>query len=175
MLECDFQPLLTRLNATQQRIETAPGRFQQRIEEVFAYARSEILYDAHTFPYQAPLPFIWSHDQVKQDRARRWWFANYVNNPAEPKGTRNRYMRKALLDHDTRVLGVIGDESGSLTLENKNRGAWYVFGAGQIPSHKASGHPRFSKVADKWRPILAGRTTKAWLEVSAPFVNAISA
>lgn len=161
--EVDARPAVLTLDRIGDGIERTPKTFQPVVQRLFAQARTYILVDAHTAPYQSPLPFIWSFNPTKQAKARAWWFANYVNNASRKKGSRNRYRRTAELDSATRVPGVITAQGGQLTLENERKGAVYVFGFKQVPSHAASGHPLFSKVAEKWRPLLADGVCKAWL------------
>lgn len=145
-------------------LEQSPKRFKDKVRRRFAYARSYILYEAHTAPYQSPLPFIWSLDPIKQAKARAWWFAHYVRNPKRPRGARNRYVRTAKLDQGTQVIGEISETTGKLTLQNERKGAYYVFGPGQNPSHERSGHPLFVRVANKWGTRLADQLVSDWLD-----------
>lgn len=78
-------------------------------------------------------PFVWSYDKTKNERARRWFFANY------PAG----YTRTGALGRNWKSSielaagGVI-----EIAVENDSRAASYVYGSdtyGQVPGHETTG------------------------------------
>ena len=160
MTTLDTASAVAALKRIEQRLQTRPARFEQRVQRIKVRFTPAILKNAHTSPRQSALPFTWSLAPSKQQKARAWYFANKV-----PKGSKGgRYRRTGKTDAQTKVVERMDESGGEWSLVNTSPGAFWLFGGGQVPSHSSSGHPRFEEVGAKWRGLLGEAVATAWLE-----------
>jgi hypothetical protein len=119
-----------------------------------------------------PLParhagkFIWSLDKQANERARRWWFANRKGQGAYQRRGKNGGL-VSQFDLQTNIASA----NGFITIINKAKGAKYVFGDSQIPSHRLTGHPRLNVAAAELGVELSTRLGKLWLTVADPLAG----
>lgn len=112
------------------------GAMKRISNQVIDYALKE----ARIYPANSPaLPFVWSYDKEKQNRARRWYFANKV-----PKGSAGgRYQRTGALGQAWQGKVETTPTSGTISIVNPTVASDYVYGAQQVPSHYLTG----------WQPL----------------------
>ena len=113
-----------------------------------------------TEPRLPTLPFIWSNDPVKQNRARRWYFANKVKGRVG-----GRHIRTHALIRKWKV--VAGSLSGGsvITVSNDMPGLDYVQGPLQVPSHRDSGWVQYDDVLLKVEKKANDSLIDAWFDI----------
>lgn len=108
-------------------LQTAFDRQSRRI-------RSELTTALHTEPGSIPdLPFVWSHDPMKQARARRYYFGVILKGKKRKGG---RYTRTHQLVNSWKVTYNARTGDGEITARNNASGFDYVIGNRQVPSHQ---------------------------------------
>lgn len=113
-----------------------------------------------TEPRPPSLPFVWSHDPVKQGRARRWYFANKVRgNPA------GRYVRTHALVNNWQVSAGSLANGTVISVTNTTPGLDYVQGPLQVPSHATSGWAQYDDVLLKAEQKANDTLIDAWFNV----------
>lgn len=145
-------------------IRESPALYRTATNLELRRVRPLILADMRLKPrHSRAIRFVWSLDAAADNRARRWWFANYVK--GKPPGV---YQRTGATERATKVTGSADKTNGELSIEVPERAGMFVFNIDnrQIPSHALSGHPRIQDVAEKWRPILDERLSKMWFTIS---------
>lgn len=102
--------------------------------------------------------FIWSRNKAANKRARGWWFANIAKGNINTNGS--NYVRTGGLQKRWRVYFNVTTNDATITLENRSRGAKYVYGnkeRPQIPGHKTTGWKSVNRqIAGKRRTLDAG-------------------
>lgn len=141
--------------------QRAPQRMRTLVNREIKKVRPLILKDLRVTPPQSPLPFVWSRDPIANLRARRWYFANKVRGRAG-----GRYRRTGKMGKAWRVEGSFRDTGGNLIITNKARGAVFVHGYRQVPSHTRTKWPRLTTVARRWGRRMAKRYEEIWREVT---------
>lgn len=149
-------------------MDAAPKRLRNGAQRIVSREGSKVLKELQAAPEPSPLPFVWSLNPAKQERARRWYFANKV-----PKGRgrgkgRGRYRRTGTLKKAWKVRANLSDRNGLLVLENDAPGAAFVYGPRQVPSHMATGWPEGEKVAFAASERLTDALIDYWFEASIP-------
>lgn len=109
-------------------------------------------------PSAPSLPFIWSHDPVKQRKAQRWYFKNKA---LDRLG--GRYSRTQALVNNWKTVGRRTQDGAEIATGNDTPGIEYVQGPLQVPSHTQSGWERYDIVLPKAREKAAGMITDKWL------------
>lgn len=140
-----------KLPGLQRALQQYPELAMHRIDSAFKKELTPaFLNDISRYPSprNQSVKFVWSHDPVKNAKARRWFFKHY------PKG----YTRTGALKRAWRVTTVLGKGSIALSISNTRKGAVFVVGdlktsAGQIPGHKATGWPLAKPTADVYLSI----------------------
>jgi hypothetical protein len=101
-------------------------------------------------------PFVWSTNKVANDRARKWFFANY------PQG----YTRTGEFARGWQITFNEGLNNISMSVSNSLPAAGYIVGnvrtgAGQIPGHARTGHALVYKTIDFWSDAAIAVATDA--------------
>ena len=111
---------------------------------------------------------MWSLDPFANARAQRWYFANKV-----PRGSRGgRYKRTgALLESIDIVTVRESTDTELIALSTDARGAEYVIGDRQVPSHQRSGWPRLDEIAEEESENLTDELIELWFTVTDPFAG----
>lgn len=113
------------------------------------------------------LPFIWSYDPVKQNRALRWYFANKV-----PKGSKGgRYKRTGKLLRAWEIKSIITPDSVTVTAQNNAPGADYVIGDRQVPTHYETGWGQQDEILQRWSVELQDDMIEMWYTITDPFAG----
>lgn len=114
-----------------------------------------------TYPEGVPtLPFIWSYDPAKQNRARRWYFAN------KAKGNiGGRYQRTGGLGKAWETKAVITPLAGEIELINTSPAATYVYGPLQVPSHYLTGWQPLGDSEKQVTEFAENLLIEAWVSV----------
>jgi hypothetical protein len=91
-------------------------------------------------------PFVWSLNKAANDRARRWYFANYPNG----------YTRTGAFGRGWSVVINEGVNNLTMTVRNPFKKAGYVVGSirtgeGQIPGHQNTGWVKVKGTIDFWQ------------------------
>lgn len=152
--EADFNS--TALDAQAQTAAKSSGLYASSMKLLVRRGRKKFLKRLTVIPKQPDHPFIWSHDPVKQARARGYWFAVKV-----PKGsTGGRYPRTGKLAEAWDIQTTITVAGGVLTAVNEARGSEYVYGPKQNPSHSL--WPNKDKVGAQVGEELSEAAVELW-------------
>jgi hypothetical protein len=136
----------------------SPALMQVAVDRQIRRLRPLILEVLQVSPQQSALPFVWSYNKQAQQRARAWYYANHV-----PRGSKGgRYTRTGALAKAWRVEGSFNRTGGEITITNRAKGAEFVYGMKQVPSHARSGFPRIDAIRKKWTPEIQRRYASVW-------------
>lgn len=151
---------------TRKTVKAAPAQTRNGVKIAVRRERARL---NREFQRQIPVPrhkFIWSNDPAAQRRARGWWF-NAVRKGLVPTAN-GRYARTGLLQRSWELTSRIENYFGGITLTNKRKGAEFVVGARQVPSHARSGYPQIDKLAEESGERLTNEVIALWGVVSMP-------
>jgi len=156
------------LDAVAYTANNAPGLMATAYKRQIRSLRGRLLQRLRLIPQNVPdLPFIWSYDPAAQARARRWYFANKV-----PKGSKGgRYQRTGAMAEAWDVLADATDYSGILAIDNPAKGAEYVYGPKQVPSHYATGWENVDDVISEFQEQATDEVIEIWGTIVAPEVS----
>jgi hypothetical protein len=137
--------------------------FERTVKRSIRRVKPEIT----TYPARLPsLPFKWSNDPAADARARRWYFANKV------KGRKGgRYKRTGGLAKSWQFVLETTNFAGAYRIQNMYRGAVFVQGFRQVPSHRQTGWSVVREVVDREMARLENELIESWFTVSDPFAG----
>lgn len=151
---------------TRKTVKASPAQTRNGVKIAIRRERARL---NREFQRQIPLPrhkFIWSNSPAAQRRAQRWWFAA-VRKGLVPTAN-GRYARTGLLQKSWKLDSRIESYFGAITISNKRKGAEFVVGGRQVPSHERSGYPRIEKLAEESGKRLSNEVVNLWEVVSMP-------
>ncbi len=158
------------LNDYQQALKNAPGIMATLTKRRTQRSTSRLLKALQVEPENLPdLPFVWSYNPEKQNRARRWYFANVVKG----KGG-GRYQRTHKLAKSWKILVKVDANGGMIEAVNNAPGADYVIGDRQVPSHYLTGWPGPKEIDDillKEAVILEDQLSSDWITANDPYAG----
>lgn len=136
--------------------EAFPGLFEDEMRGEFEREIIPSLVDELRYePQKQPdLPFIWSPDPRKNERARRKYHA--MVNSGEIQTDGERYIRTHQTSQGWDADVLIGDGAIVLVVEHKvkgrgrDRSIQFIEGDKQVPSHKATGWPYYPDTLKYW-------------------------
>lgn len=119
----------------------APQRIVDYASKVIPPFFEQSIRPLKTEPRQPDLPFIWSHDPVKQRQKRAAYFKTL------PRGSRGgRYVRSHRLAQGWKVGSHTDRDGAEFTIGNDVPYLDTVQGADQYPSHQDSGWQRYEPI-----------------------------
>lgn len=151
---------------TRQTVKASPVQLRNGVKIAVRRERTRL---NREFQRQIPVPrhkFVWSLNPAAQRRAQRWWFAA-VRKGLVPTAN-GRYARTGLLQRSWKLESRIESYVGGITLKNTRKGAEFVVGARQVPSHEQSGYPQIDKLAEQSGQRLSAEVVALWGVVSLP-------
>lgn len=151
---------------TRQTVRAAPAQMRNGVKIAVRRERQRL---NREFQRQIPVPvgrFIWSRNREKQARARRWWFAA-IRKGIVPTAN-GRYARTGLLQRSWKLESRIESYFGAISISNSRKGAEFVVGTWQVPSHEANGYPRIDRLAVQSGERLTNEVIALWGVVSLP-------
>lgn len=151
------------LSILKSKVTRSPGLFRESLIRQIRGLESEIRRElAESEPTNLPtLPFVWSTDPAKQARARRWYFANKVKGNAG-----GRYKRTGQLLRAYQVVSNINKVDGLIQIANPAKGAEYVIGNQQVPSHTDTGWPQIDDIALRYSEVINDNIINLWLFIT---------
>lgn len=163
MATTDIAGAIRLMRQIERRAKDSGRAFANAMNAEMRAARAEITRELEKEdPRQSSGTYRWSYDPAANARARRWWFANYVNR----KGGRRqggRYKRTGRTVKSWKVTGTFARNQGAITITNEAPGAKYVFvKAHQNPSHTRTGWKTVEQRKRQFTPILTKRYKRVW-------------
>jgi hypothetical protein len=145
------------------------AEFKRRTRNPLRNLRRRVRKTPSRFPAH---PFIWSFDQAKQARARRWWFAAIAGKiPGVRIDTAGgRYRRTG---RGPKSIKIFFDRpEGTITVEIPGSGfGLYTVGPRQVPSHARTGWPRVDKELEKAEVEFLDNAITVWTDITDRIIS----
>ncbi len=167
MITRTVRPATDILLAISEQAEQTPGLMKTAFERAVKRSIRRIKPAITTYPSRSPsLPFKWSNDPEADARARRWYFANKV------KGRKGgRYRRTGGLAKSWQFIMETTNYAGAYRIQNLYRGAVFVQGFRQVPSHRLTGWSTVNEEVNFEMAALENELIGAWFTISDPYAG----